>query len=507
MLKRLIRSLLALTACSLLMLSFSARGDSEAPPVEWSDTSRDVYLGGELEPGAVVLSAGAAGDAGQRLAILSERANRAFVVDLDALEVVELPLAHFELTASGATSASTAEVLAAGRATHVRDRRSSHYLATLGDHTLLISPHQGPAGEIGLEELYQTAPAWRRRAAAYEPDRQAVAALAAHREPVDVTVAFGTWCGDSRNYVPKLLRALDDAANPNLRLELVAIGRGFSAPAERLLGQRLTNVPTVIVSQDGDEIGRIAETPAAATAEADLAAVLRRAPVTHRGRWSREAEIARGRYVYRDAEDREVGDETWELFGSEGSGRLLHSVVAKDEATLEIWHRRDAAGASEFVELTRSHDGEHSRTRIWIDGDELHAVTRGNVTGIVEQNLEVPPGTSFALPCAAEAGYDWLRGGTPTDDSTVTVFELAADQPAAGRLVEVRIRPREKETVTTGHGYVAARRPGGAPALGFEATSGGATSRWWLDAEIGVPVRGTLEGGGRVTLEELEAAP
>ncbi len=498
-----IRSLLA--AWSLLMLPIFALGDGQAPGVDWSDTSRDVYVDGELEPGVVVLATGAVDGAGPRLAVLSTRANRAFVVDRDSLEIAELSLAHFELTAAGATSPAVAEPLAVGRATRVRDQRSTHYLASVGGHTLLISPHQGPAGEIQLAELFETAPAWRRRASAYQPDPEAVAVLAAYREQVDVTVAFGTWCGDSRNYVPKLLSSLEAADNPRLRLELVAIGRGFDKPAEAILGQRLTNVPTVIVRQDGDEIGRIVETPAATSIEADLAAILRRSPEPHPGRWSREAEIARGRYLYRDVEDRRIGEERWRLFATEDDGRLLHSVVAGDERQLEIWHRRDAHGGSEFVELTRRAEGELSRTRIWIDDGELRAVTRGNVTGIVEQNLAVPPGTSFALPCAAEAGYDWLRRGQLAThvsfaplwrDSTVAAFQLVADRSPTGKLVEVRTSTAGRETATTAHGEISALR--------LDAIVDGVTSRWWLDDEIGVAVRGRIDDQVRVTLEELE---
>ena len=47
-----------------MLLPFPAFGTSEAPAVAWSDTSRDVYLDGEPEPGAVVLTTEAAGDAG-----------------------------------------------------------------------------------------------------------------------------------------------------------------------------------------------------------------------------------------------------------------------------------------------------------------------------------------------------------------------------------------------------------------------------------------------------------
>ncbi len=492
--RRPIRSLLGLAAWVLMPpLTLHAAG---VPAVEWSDTSRDVYVDGELEPGAVVLTAKATDAAGDRLAVLSARAASAFVVDLDTLEVAALPLEHFELTATGATTVGVAEGTS-GRATRVRDRHSTHYLATASGHTLLISPHQGPAGEIGLDELFAAAPTWRRRADAYEPDEEAIAVLAGYQQPVDVSVFFGTWCGDSRNYVPKVIRALEAAGNPNLRLELVGIGRSFGDPADPILSRRLTNVPTVIVSRDGEELGRIVETPATDTVEADLAAILEHAPVPHQGRWSREAELARGRYVYRDAEGREIGDEAWRLFATEDGGRLFHCAIDRDGSEIEVWHRRDEAGASEFVELTRSRGGEHSRTRVWIDGGELRALTRGNVTGIVDQRLAVPEGTNFALPCVAEAGTDWLRRGRP-EASTITAFELDAGAPTAGKLVEVEVRSDGEAALTTGHGKTAAVR--------LAAESGGVASSWWLDAELGVPVRGTVGGLGVVTLEELTVA-
>ena len=210
------RSARNLLVLALGLLSPLAALDASEASIEWGDTSRDVYLDGEPDPGAEVFTVGADADAddGPRLAVLSARADRAFVVDLDSLAVAALPLAAFELSAGGATSPADAEPLSTGRATHVRDRRSSHYLASAGGHTLLISPHQGPVGDLDLDQLYAAAPSWRRRAAAYQPDAEAVAALAAHGESTEVTVAFGTWCGDSRNWVPRLLRSLEAAGNP-----------------------------------------------------------------------------------------------------------------------------------------------------------------------------------------------------------------------------------------------------------------------------------------------------
>ena len=480
----------------LFVLPAGAAGAAETPEIDWSDSSRDVYVDGEHEPGAIILTADSE-QAGDQLAVLSSSLERAFVVQLESLEVAELPLSHFTFTATGATSRAEAPAVSRGRATRIRDRRSTFYVISAGDHTLVIAPHQGLAGPLQTSELFQAAPAWQRRAARYEPDAEAVTALAANQREVDVTVAFGTWCGDSRNYVPKLVRALEEAGNPRIHLQLVAIHRAFDRPSELVLGERVTNVPTVIVREDGEEIGRIVETPAGASVEGDLAAILGGALAPHPGRWEREGEIARGKYAYRDAEDRRLGGESWELYHTAGGGRLLHSLVRQDGRAVEIWHRRDPQGASEFVELTRRFGDELSRTRIWIEDGELRALTRGNATGIVEQHLRVAPGTSFLLPCAAEAGFDWLRLAAASQ-ATLTGFLLPADQPTAGKVVTLAASPGGRETVATGAGQHSALR------LATRHADG--ESEWWLDDELGIALRGTAPGLGEVTLEELSVA-
>ncbi len=494
----------ALATLCLLLLPAGAEEPAEPPEVRWNDTSRDVYVDGELDPATVVLAVDRDQGIGSHLALLSERLEKIYVVDLESLDVGALPRSELAWTDSGATSSGTSQPEPAGRATKVPDRRSTHYLVSADDHTLLISPHQGPTGPIPAEELFAAAPAWQRRMAAYQPDADAVAALAAHEQDAQITVALGTWCGDSRNYVPKLLRSLELAANPRLQVDLVAIHRGFGEPADVVLGQSITNVPTVIVSRGGEEIGRIVETPAAETVEADLAAILGGTPEAHPGRWSREAEIARGRYVYRDAEEREVGSESWELYGSEGGGRLLHCTLERDGQEVDVWHRRDADGASEFAELTRRRGAELSRTRIWIDGGSLRSLTRGNATGIVEQHLEVPVDTGLLLPCAAEAGYEWIRVEQEpgVTESNVTGFTVAADQPASGRVSQLTVSSDGREFVTTPAGQFLAKRL----AHQLDVDHGNVEARWWLDSKLGVPIRGRLEGQGEVTLEELTLA-
>jgi hypothetical protein len=74
--------------------------------------------------------------------------------------------------------------------------------------------------------------------------------------------------------VPRFWRVLDAAANPNLRLRMIAVGRKDDAAAQATLvelgfaedvraAHGITLVPTFIfaLADGGDELGRIEETP------------------------------------------------------------------------------------------------------------------------------------------------------------------------------------------------------------------------------------------------------
>ncbi len=136
-------------------------------------------------------------------------------------------------------------------------------------------------GEVARADVVKLVPAWNDSAQAYKPDSTAVAMLAAVDKPVEITLIFGTWCSDSRREVPRFWKILDAAANPNLQLKMIAVGRKADAAAEQKLVEiglpkdlraqyALTAVPTFIFSQGGAELGRIVESPAG-TLEGDAA--------------------------------------------------------------------------------------------------------------------------------------------------------------------------------------------------------------------------------------------
>ena len=463
----------------LLSLGFAA----EASATEWTDRTRDVYVDGQLDPNAQVL---AARDSDQ-VAVITDALPRAVVFDVPGQTVGWLEKSALVLNAerTEATCEVAPEMATEGTCLKVDDS----YLIETGGHSLLIAPHLGKIGEIDLDELWRTAPVWKSRAAAYEPDPEIVKALSAVDRDVEVQVIFGTWCGDSKHYVPELLAALEKAANPRIELRLTSILRGFTEPLDFVRDQRITNVPTVIVSEGGREIGRIVETPAADDAESDLAAILHGETPNHVGRWQRDQSLARGVYEYRGAGGERLGREAWEIFSDEDGGRLLHSRGTRHRRTTEIWQRLDEDGVTEFVEITRLGQGEHSRSRHWIRDGRLRSITRGNSTGIIEQNLELPGDWALLLPSIVATGQD-----QPGEFAALRLSGAGA--PAAGSVEAVTFSRVERRDVESPAGRFAAE--------GVERQAGDEVSRWWLHPELGFPVAGELDGVGKVVLVELE---
>ena len=112
-------------------------------------------------------------------------------------------------------------------------------------------------GPLERAQVEREVPGWISEA---EIDREAAAKLASVPPGAEVTVIFGTWCGDSRREVPRLWRALD-AAGPDLpfTLKYVGLDRQKTAPGFDKEGLDLRYVPTVIVVRGGREVGRIVE--------------------------------------------------------------------------------------------------------------------------------------------------------------------------------------------------------------------------------------------------------
>jgi len=258
--------------------------------------------------------------------------------------------------------------------------------STLG-HSLLLSRHLGVMGPQDETGLYAIQPAWEVLGKAYEPDAEALASLKAVEEPTQIEVFYGTWCGDSKKHVPRLLSTLVHANNPNLQVELVAVGSGFTEPWQELRERHITNVPTIIVSRKGAELGRFVETPNGDSVEGDMADILGETYLPKTGDYRAGKLISTGTLTVRDESGRLQGNETWKLFSRNRGGFLIWSRVEDDEGRTEVVLSSNEQGRPTFLELTRDNPSQIRRTRYQIGKTAIKATLRGSDTGIVKQEL------------------------------------------------------------------------------------------------------------------------
>ena len=459
---------------------------------EWHDVTRDVYVDGELDRAAQVLMC----DSPRRIAVISSRLRDSVVLDLVAntANLTARSGLHLATDRNSATSEAGLPLRSIGKFAVID---STTYLLSAEGKSILFRPHPGVTGEMSEDKLYEVAPVWRSLMESYQPQGEAVAALKANDKETDVTLVFGTWCPDSKNYVPRLLKALHAAASDKLKLKLVGIDNQFRQPVGTIQPRTIINVPTVIVERGGREIGRIVETPAAQTIEEDLAAILSGKPNLHKGRWSHGPETAHGAYVYKDQNGKECGTETWELYGTSDGGFLIHSQIAAGDLATEVFHTLNSAGKTTFVEITKKRGEAVTRVRYNIDDHTLTARLRGNVSGVVQQTLEMPQRFSFSSPAVAGQGRGWPES-TQNISSSPGYFVPSQMDDTVGTLEKVSYEPRGEEAIHVRAGDFSGKH--------VMRKSAKETSEWWLHSSIGVPIRGKVSGGMEYVLVSLEVA-
>ncbi len=94
-----------------------------------------------------------------------------------------------------------------------------------------------------------------------------------------ITIFLGTWCGDSRREVPRIIKILECCDFPQNMLSLVMVsnvGAEYKkSPTHEEAGRNIVRVPTIIIEENGSEIGRIIEFPIISM-EKDLLAILKK---------------------------------------------------------------------------------------------------------------------------------------------------------------------------------------------------------------------------------------
>ena len=128
-------------------------------------------------------------------------------------------------------------------------------------------------GTITIEELQQEPfnEWYQMEFDGYEVDTELTNAIS---DPGQYTyeVFLGTWCGDSRRELPRMEKIFSEMGIDMSNVLIVTLDRDKISPNGEQEGKDIRYVPTLIVSKDNQEIGRIVESPSSETAtlESDL---------------------------------------------------------------------------------------------------------------------------------------------------------------------------------------------------------------------------------------------
>jgi hypothetical protein len=457
--------------------------------IEWHDTTRDVFINNELDRSAVVMAC----DSPSRIALICSKLEQAVILDLTEQKAALVSKNAFSFSTDHATATSDSRAVTQeiGKFTRIDGPVFSF---AVDAKPVLIRPHPGLTGEMTIEKLWETVPVWRGLMENYQPNAETVAALKATAEDATVTVAFGTWCPDSKNYVPRLLKALRMAATAKLHVKLIGVDNQFREPANTVQPRQITNVPTVIVERSSREIGRIVETPAGKSIEDDLVAILAGKPGAHVGRWERGPLIARGSYSYRDSNGQETATESWDLYNTAEGGYLAHSRITAGDLDTEVFERVDSSRRPSFAEITKQKGADRTRTRINVEGYTMTVRMRGSVSGVILQTVQIPERLFLSPPAALTQGWSWTRD-LAAKQITAYLTPVEFDK-AIGVLAMVSQEINGEEPTHVPAGEFQARH--------LKRLYGQEASDLWLLPELGIPVRGKSATGSEYVLTSLE---
>ena len=95
----------------------------------------------------------------------------------------------------------------------------------------------------------------------YKADEATMKQLAGKLNGVEVTVVMATWCSDSREWVPRFYKIMDELDFPFKNLTLISVDRTKKAPGTNVDDLKIELVPTFIFYRNRTELGRIIEVP------------------------------------------------------------------------------------------------------------------------------------------------------------------------------------------------------------------------------------------------------
>jgi len=96
----------------------------------------------------------------------------------------------------------------------------------------------------------------------YKADTETMKQLHGMLKNVRVTIVMATWGGDSKEWVPRFYKIMDELNFKYKNLTLICVDREKKAPGTNVENLKIELVPTFIFYRKKVEIGRIIEAPA-----------------------------------------------------------------------------------------------------------------------------------------------------------------------------------------------------------------------------------------------------
>jgi thiol-disulfide isomerase/thioredoxin len=108
----------------------------------------------------------------------------------------------------------------------------------------------------------------------YNVDSTSLKEIESALKYVNIKIVMGTWCSDSRREVPRFFKILDAVNYPSGKVGIICVDENKNTGDDELSELKIELVPTIIFSQNGNELGRIVEAPED-TLEKDMIKILK----------------------------------------------------------------------------------------------------------------------------------------------------------------------------------------------------------------------------------------
>ena len=120
----------------------------------------------------------------------------------------------------------------------------------------------GKSSRIELQNDTFFGPIFKSEYINYSVENEVLSELKASIYSYQITIVMATWCGDSKEQVPRFIKVLDKLDYDTKRLNIICVDYEKMAKDTGVEKLNIQKVPTFIIfDQKGSEVGRIIETP------------------------------------------------------------------------------------------------------------------------------------------------------------------------------------------------------------------------------------------------------